>query len=323
MFPSVLGKGDSELIGDPNYTPVMLDLDYYKKLWKPNDLQRLAAVAFNTDIDISYVYDYIVRFMRHILEKEEDGYAGLLADDLMARHAGWPQMGFSMDCWFTDSFLLCQSFTSLFRILHDGFVIFTAPKDREMEYVRATYGPEFGRSKYDMFKVPGSKCSASALLIRRKDPIAALKVRDPEIWRYYIANSDPRIGTGDFGCHWTKSGPRLHLRPGQRSLDIKETEEEAAWKRLAKAWDKAHPEHFLPLDQKLPKEIHDLFQFGNRGDKMIHEVIADYNLNRNPDFVRASPEDVAAWQAAEEEFAAKGFNRPENCVKLRDTPTHM
>ena len=317
MFPSVLGKGESKLIGDPNYTPVMLDLDYYKKLWKPNDLHRLAAVAFNTDIDISYVYDYVVRFMRHVLEKEEDGYVGLFADDLMARQAGWPNMRFSMDCWFTHSFLLSQGANSMFEVLHDGFVITTAPKKREMEYIRATYGPEFGRSKYDMFKIPGSECNASALTIRRKSPYDAAQIRDPEIWRYYIANSDPRIGSGNFGCHWSRSGPRLHIE----DKIPPDTDETAAWKRLARAWDRAHPEYFLPF-AKLPKELHTLFRMGNIGDKMIHEVIADYNLNRNPDFVRASPEDVAAWQAAEEEFAAKGFNRPENCVKLRDTPTH-
>ena len=70
--------------------PVELDMEYYKKLWKPNDLWRLATASFNLGISIDCVYDHLVRLMRNVIKQFPDGFIGPACEKFLGDLSGWP-----------------------------------------------------------------------------------------------------------------------------------------------------------------------------------------------------------------------------------------
>ena len=249
--------------------PVHLDLDYYRKLWKPNDLWRLATAAFNLDIHIDYIYDMVIRYMKNIIKQFPDGYIGPTNVGFTCDMAGWPlrqALPFSRDV------MHAASWRYWCLLPHDGFHSYHTASDKVRDYLLARFPADF---KGDVMYGPTASFVNMQDAINQK-VLCCTAVRDLDQWKYYIENSDPRIGEGKWCFVKLNTGPRAHSMEDIYSRYGKDATPDDILAAVSKKAKKG-PEYNVPYGQ-FPKSLGKLLADGI-GDKPWMEVVKDWNLS--------------------------------------------
>ena len=250
--------------------PVHLDLNYYRRLWKPNDLWRLATAAFNLDIHIDYVYDLVVRYMKNVIKEFPDGYLGPTNVGFTCDMAGWPMrqaLPFSRDVMHAASWnYWCFK-------PHDGFHSYHVASDKVRDYLLARYPADY---QGDVMYGPTGSFVKMQYAVNQK-VLCCTAVRDLDQWKYYIENSDPRIGEGKWCAVRPHTGPRPHSIEEVHARYGKDATLEDI---LAARKGPDGPEYHVPYGQ-FPKSLGKILADGI-GDKPWMEVVRDWNL-ANPE----------------------------------------
>ena len=257
--------------------PIELDMEYYKNLWKPNDLWRLATASYNLGVSIDCVYDHVVRLMKNVIKQFPDGFIGPASYRFIADISGWPLTS-TMEWAFN---ITTQPDITFGLYPTDGFLKQVPATDKVCEIVKNNEG------LYELTRTYVAMPDVLSQTVK-----CCYVVRDLDQWKYYIENSDPRIGDGKWGDVIINSG-LMSFIPG-----IDTPEEYHRMLNRSKDPYERIPEPLQYYD--LPDELHQQIEDGI-GDRPWVEIVKEYN---------EGPEKQYVWNAKAEAFYDKNTGQP-------------
>ena len=264
--------------------PVHLDIEYYSKLWNPNDLWRLYVASFNLNVHIDYIYDMAVRLVRNVLtlrEKYGDlwpwpdapkGFIPPITMKELAHLAGWP--------YDREYFAIVGVFSKC--PIHgwgvyptDGFIEGSMATASMLEWARKNYP---GKTEG---KVPCPPFFAAIDLKElyetgRCDCNVIANIKD---WEHYIANGDSQIGQGKWTNVVIESGPRT-TEPATFEIGVRVKEMCSDMERLGLGistfGDPNKPDLAMPFGI-LPPDLTQGLMNLKKNERTWKETLSDWN----------------------------------------------